>query len=205
MTVMYFEHKDIIGKVPYAPFAKPLEELSGQYAYRGCTVDTVWIPGEMRPFLARQLRRELRIVMGLWSQPGIPVLKKAELSGCADAGEFLSLNRKLRHDRSFTSIGAINHCLLHGLPRSAAVNVYGSVVCADCGARTEILPCMRCWDGPDDDLNLELDDPEPSEEDWQYFVPTRARAGSLEKIEAMRQRVKRNLPLFHPSDFAGSL
>lgn len=202
MTVMYFEHKDIIGKALYEV---PREPGHGEYLYRGGIIGTVWTPGEMRPFLARQLRREIRIVMGLWNQPGTSVLKKANMAGCADSGEFLSLNRKLRHDDSFISIGAIKHCLLHGLPRSAAVNLYGSIICANCKARTEILPCMRCWEGPDDDLHLELDDPEPSEEDWQFFVPTDARAGSVEKIEAMRQRVKRSLPVFHPGDFVGSL
>ncbi len=51
-----------------------------------------------------------------------------------------------------------------------------------------------------DAVKLGLWDFEPEEIDSRQFVSTTAMPGTNEKLEVMAQRLKRGLPLWHPSD-----
>lgn len=176
-----------------------------RYRYQGREIDNIWGGGELRPSFARQLRPELRLVIGFWRQPDLPTLQKAALCGCKDSGEFLELNRKLLTEPEFTGVDAIRHCILHGLPMSAAVEMKESINCRSCGVRTKTLPCVNCWRGMDDDPTLELDakDTQPviTDEDIRKTCkPTKAQPGSDAKIAVLRMRAEKGLPLWHPDD-----
>lgn len=176
------------------------------YRYRGEQVNSIWTGGELRPVFARQLRPELRIVMGFWRQHSVPTLRKTELSGCKDSGEFLDLNRKLLTAQEFIWVDAIRHCILHGLPLSAAVEMPSSIVCRNCGNRTRLLPCINCWRGLDDDPTVDAEEVDHTQ---RYFTddeiratckPTKAEPGTSAKVKVLAKRAEKGLPLWHPDD-----
>lgn len=220
-TILHFEHSvhESIKGTAFVDIEEAGGDAGGQpsgnpesvsYRYRGKLVETVWTGGEVRPFLVRQMRTELRLVMGFWAQPGISIMKKAVLCGFKDSGEYIDLNRKLMTDPDFRAIGAVQHCLQHGLPRSAAVQMRGVITCDNCGANTSILPCIHCWDGWDDDQasidNGDQEKCESSPDDYwtnpqeRKFEATDAMPGTDEKLAVLIARQRTGLPLWHPDD-----
>lgn len=173
-----------------------------RYRYQGEVVKTLWIGGELRPSLARQLRPEIRMVMGFWRQPEVPTRVKAFLCGFKDSGEFLELNRKLLTEPEFTRVDAIRHCILHGLPLSAAVKIKEPTLCRNCYSKTVLLPCVRCWRGMDDDPTVDECENEQAVKEHEMIVvePTRAIPGTPEKIAVLRRRQELRQPLWHPDD-----
>lgn len=136
-------------------------------------------------------------------------MSKAELSGCRNSGEFLEINRRLLTEPEFNQVDAIRHCILYGLPMSAAAEMTASIICKSCGLRTKILPCVNCWRGLDDDPTLDSGDSElihgamqdvADTELCQLYRPTKAMPGSEEKLAVLRERVENGVPLWHPED-----
>lgn len=173
------------------------------YRYQGQEITGVWMRGETRARLARHLRPELRLIIGFWQMTGFPTKLKAAISGCRDSGEYLELNRKLLQDYEFTRIDAIRHCIVHGLPPSAAVYLPEPLVCPSCQYRTNLFPCLRCCNSLDDDP-ASVDGVDPEElvvaTNEKYVKPTTAKPGSFEKIEVLRKRASLKQPLWHPDD-----
>lgn len=115
----------------------------------GKRVKTLWLPGVNNPYLSRHIIPAARAVMGFWSFDGVPVARKADLSGLS-AGEFIALNRMLWQ----SEIAAVHFCRTYGLPASASVKLEGRFFCPRCTRWIISLPCIRCWKGTDDDPDV---------------------------------------------------
>lgn len=108
-----------------------------------------WIPGQSNPYLARHLVDPIRAVMGFWGYGGVPISFAAETCGLLP-GEFIALNRMLLE----SDIGAVRFCRRFGLPASASVELKRPFRCKGCGSSLISLPCIQCWNGPDDDPHV---------------------------------------------------
>jgi len=106
----------------------------------------IWHPGEEDPYLARHLADPIRVVMGFWDHLGIPIVDRAEAAGLFP-GEYIALNRMLYESKE----GIISYCRKFGMPASASVKLKKPFQCKGCRGLISHLPCIQCWDGPDDD------------------------------------------------------
>lgn len=109
-------------------------------------VDSIWQPGEERPYLARHLLDPIRVVMGFWAHQGVSVAEMAAAAGLFP-GEYIALNRMLLASEQ----GVILFCKQWGLPASASVKLKTSFRCKCCLGKLSHLPCIRCWNSSDDD------------------------------------------------------
>ena len=98
---------------------------------------SIWSPGESRPYLARHLIDPVRVVIGFWAMPGVPIRNKAEAAGLL-AGEFIALNRMLLA----VDNDAVEFCRRNQLPASASVSLKKPLRCNGCGALLRSLPCI---------------------------------------------------------------
>lgn len=149
------------------------------------------------PFLSRHLFPHVRRVMAMWLLTGESIERRSRLCGIS-AGEFIHLNRILIHCEE----PAVAFCRDNGLPVSASVRLEKPVKCPKCGSRLESLPCVMCFSGPDDDIDLKKDllDDDRMVIPVSMGTPTDFKPGSPEKIELLRQRVTKRERLFHPED-----
>lgn len=115
----------------------------------GKKLHSFWEPGESSPYLARHLIEPVRATMGFWGHSGIPVILAAECCGLLP-GEFIALNRMLFQ----SDVSAVRFCRQFGLPASASVELKRPLRCRTCGSSLISLPCIMCWNGPDDDPHV---------------------------------------------------
>ena len=116
---------------------------------KNAQIRSPWQAAILRPYLCRHLIDPIRAVMGFWEHPAIPIKDKAAMCGLY-AGEFIALNRMLYG----SNLGAVRFCLRFELPASASVELKKPFRCAGCGGMIKSLPCVQCWDGPDDDPHV---------------------------------------------------
>lgn len=194
---------------------KPLHRarILPKFTIHGVAKHKIWTPGVMRPELTRHMIPQIRRLIGLWSHPGQGVLRSAELCDLTP-GEYIYLNRALRSEYAFTQFYAVRFCLENGLPASAWVefpanNEYRhnrmpterlSIKCRKCGMDLVGLPCVRCWNGMDDDPHITKNRHVEAEPVLTVPEPTDAIPGSREKVEILRQRCLNNQELWHPDD-----
>jgi len=112
---------------------------------------SIWMGGSSsKPYLARHLTDPVRAVLAFWDYDAVPIEVKAEAAGLLP-GEFLGINRMLlRSDEP-----AVLFCKLHGIPGSASVKLSKPFRCNGCRALLTTLPCIFCWNGPDDDPHVQ--------------------------------------------------
>jgi hypothetical protein len=102
----------------------------------------------------------------------------------------------------------VTRAKLEGLPSCASVPIaFGmSVRCPECRAGLCAVPCAKCAPGWSDhyailqEYETEEEMKEPEIMDFTAFEPTDAMPGTIEKMNAMRQRLNRGLPIYHPRD-----
>jgi hypothetical protein len=110
----------------------------------------IWAGGHSgNPYLVRHLVDPVRAVLAFWDYNDISVEEKAAMCGLTP-GEFIGLNRLLSKDKT----AAVEFCKVHGIPASASVKLCKPFRCNGCRARLNTLPCIQCWNGPDDDPHV---------------------------------------------------
>ena len=109
-------------------------------------VDSIWNPGVEDPYLARHLAEPVRVLIGFWRHPYIQIADRSDAAGVFP-GEYIALNRMLYGSDE----GIIVYCRKFGLPPSASVELKKPFQCQVCRGVIDHLPCIQCWNGPDDD------------------------------------------------------
>lgn len=112
-------------------------------------VTSIWEPLDTAPYLVRHLQEPIRIVMGFWCHSYVPISDRAEMAGLLP-GEYIAINRMLYE----SEVGAVLFCRRFELPGSASVDLKRPFRCKGCGGLIRRLPCIQCWNGPDDDPHV---------------------------------------------------